>query len=867
MAFEQYPALLVTKLYVPHLRSGHIGRDDLLKSLDDGGERKLVLIAAAAGFGKTSLVADWCNQRAIKAAWFSLDEGDNDPVRFLSYMIAAVQVCYPQVGGELLAALQSPQPPPIDHALATFINQLAQVLERLRLVLDDYHVIENQAIHQIIAFLLEHLPRQLTVVVLTRTDPPLALARLRARNELLEMRAAHLRFSTAEIEDFLNQKMAFNLPPEALTALDVRTEGWIAGLQLAAIAMQSLMGDKAAFIESFTGSHRFILDYLIEEVLSQQPEAVRQFLLHSSVLQRLNGALCSAVTGAADGQGMLEHLERNNLFLIPLDQSRYWYRYHHLFADLLKARLLAEQPDILNELRIRAARWHEANGLPDEAIVYTLAAGDFEYAAALITGAGVGATRRGEVATLLEWYRQFPPDLVGQNPQLCLQFGMAFALNGRWNEAEILLQQVEQYETRPDEALLLAYLVATYRQDAARLRAIAGEAAAKPNPDRVTKLVLGLIVGLSGDLRYACELLAESQAASERVGDYSLALTGLFHQCRYQVFAGNLREAYALCQEALERIRQIGDAALPMASFAHTSLGRILIEWNDLAQAETHLLQAIQLGELSGFVTGIVSSATLMLAEVKQAQGEREKATQLAAESIAKAERNDPPAEVIWLKVYQARVWLSQGDYASAGQWMREAVEQQAVSLFYPPSIEKVTRARVWLGQRKYDEAVTVLTRLLAEPRNLLTVEALSVLALARAGQGDHVHALVALEQALSAAETEKRIRIFLDLGTPMAKLLARFCEAHPEQKFAHRLLAEFPAEGEVSVSVEALSERELAILRLIAAGHSNDEIAKALVLAVSTVKWYINELYSKLHVKTRSQAIARAHELKLLSH
>ncbi|MBZ0282179.1 MAG: LuxR C-terminal-related transcriptional regulator, partial [Anaerolineae bacterium] len=858
MAFESYPALLVTKLYVPQARSAHVSRGELLAVLDTRSECKLVLIAAAAGFGKTSLVADWCNQRAEKAAWFSLDEGDNDPIRFLSYVVAAIQTCYPDVGGELLAALQSPQPPPTAHALATLVNQLARTPNRLLLVLDDYHVIENRAVHEALSFLLDHLPPQKTIIMLTRADPSLPLARLRARGELLELRADRLRFSAQEIADFLNHKMGFNLPPEALQALDTRTEGWIAGLQLAAVAMQSLSEAKQAFIDSFTGSHRFILDYLIEEVLSQQPENVRHFLLQTSVLHRLNGSLCSAVTGAADGQAMLEHLERNNLFLIPLDQARYWYRYHHLFADLLRARLLAENPDSVAELQSQAARWHEANGLPEEAILYALDASDFEYAASLMTGSGAGVTRRGEVTTLLDWYRKFPPDFVAGNPQLCLQFGLAFALNGQWHEAETLLSYVEQREadSRPDDALLLAYLVATYRQDAARLRAIAAEAAAAPTPDRVTKMVLGLIVGLSGDLRHACQLMAEAQESSERAGDYSLALTALFHQCRYQVFLGNLHEAYGLCQEALARIQQIGDAALPMASFAHTSLGRIHIEWNELDRAEQHLSQAIQLGELSGFVTGMVSSATMMLAEVKQAWGDSHEAADLARKAMAAAERNDPPTEVIWLKTYQARLWLRQGDMKAAGQWMREVqTQQQSVSLFYPAPVTPITQARFLFMQRKTDEVIALLMRLLNAPRHLLTVEGLALLALARAAQGDHVHAWLTLEQALVAAETENRVRAFLDLGAPMAKLLGRYCEVHPEQKYAQKILANFPAGASEAVSVESLSERELEILRLIAGGHSNEEIAQRLVLAVSTVKWYINELYGKLHVKTRGQA------------
>jgi LuxR family transcriptional regulator, maltose regulon positive regulatory protein len=863
--FEDYPSLLVTKLYIPRLRSSHISRATLLAALDAGLEHKLILIAAAAGFGKTTLLSDWSNQRTEEVAWLSLDEGDNDPARFLSYLVAAIQTRRPQIGHELLAALQSAQPPAIENALHVLINQLATVPDRLILVLDDYHVIENPAIHSALAFLLDHLPPQMTIILLTRTDPALPLARLRAQNDLLELRAATLRFSTEDTERFLNQAMHLDLSQEMLRALDTRTEGWIAGLQLAAIAMQT--SDKQGFVQSFTGSHRFVLDYLMEEVLAQQPEGIRRFLLQTSVLSRLNGALCGTVTGEADGQATLEYLERNNLFLIPLDESRYWYRYHHLFADLLQARLQAEYPDVLKELRQRAARWHEENGFPEEAVVYALEADNFDYAAYLMLGPAAGVTRRGEVTTLLDWYRTFPPDFVSSHPRLSLQFGMAFALNGRWNEAETLLSYVEQQDiaSRPEESLLLAYLVASYRQDAGRLTAIAQAASARVQPNPVTKMVLALVVSLGGDLHTTCQLLAEAQESAEREGDMSLALTALFHQCRFQVFIGNLHHAYELSQTALSHIHDVGNAALPMATFAHVSLGRTFIEWNDTEKASQHLLRAIQLSETSGFVTGTISSATMMLAEVKQARGDSEGANETAQQAISLAQRYDPPAEVEWLKTYRARLWLAQGNIQAAGLWMKNAQSHNLpVSMFYPTTIQNITSARVLLAQRKPKEAIAILTS--AEPHNLLSVEALGALALARQAQGDNVHSMLTLEQALTLAEAENRVRALLDLGYPIAKLLARFCETHPQHDYARTLLAAFPASSESNPPIEPLSERELEVLRLIVAGYSNEEIANALTLAMSTVKWYVNVLYSKLHVKTRSQAIARVHELKLLA-
>lgn len=867
-----YPSLLVTKLYIPRLRSAHVSRAALLTTLDSNLDRKLILIAAAAGFGKTSLIAEWSARHAEHVGWLSLDDGDNDPSRFLAYLIAAIQTRRPHLGHELLAALQSPQPPPIEHVLHALINQLAGSAAPLILVLDDYHVVINQAVHAAVSFLLDHVPPAITLVILTRSDPPLALARLRAKNDLLELRAAQLRFTIDDVDQFLNTTMHLNLPANAIQALEQRTEGWIVGLQLAGIAMQSHRGDQQTFVREFTGSHHFVLDYLLSEVLSQQPEPIRHFLLYTSILHRLNNSLCAAVTLQSDSAATLDYLERNNLFLIPLDQARYWYRYHHLFADLLQARLQADSPDLIPQLHLRAAHWHEQNGHAEEAITYALAASDFDYAAHLITGPAISVTRRGEVVTLLDWYKTFPPAFVAQQPNLCLQFGMAFALNGRWSEAETLLNYIDQ-EARahpdallPGSAYLLAFLVASYRQDLDKLAALMETLSTSAQQDRVAKLTLGLLWSVYGNLREACRLMAEAQIESEHAGDALLAMTALLHQCLHNVFLGNLQQGYALCQEVLSRIHDLG-IMLPMSNLAYAALGRIYIEWNELTQAADHLTQAVQTSERTGFVTGMMSSATMMLAEVKQAQSDAEGAQRAADEALRYAERFDPVIEVQWLKTYQARLWVTQGNFTAAGEWLRMVRDQPpVVSIFYPNNVQPVTQARVLLAQRKTDEAIALLTTLAAEPQGLFTVEVLTLLAMARQAQGDMTHALLMLEQALALGEPEDRIRVFLEQGTAMAKLLARFCESHPANAFAHRLLALFPALSTTIQGVDPLSEREIEVLRLIVAGLSNEEIAHELVLALSTVKWYINTLYGKLHVKTRSQAIARAHEMRLLN-
>lgn len=866
---DMFPALLVTKLKLPRVRAGRVARPALLAQLDAGSERRLMLVTAGAGFGKTTLAAEWCSPRAVQVAWVSLDEGDNDPARFFSYIIAAMQTQHPHIGRELLTALQSQQPPTPDSAVSILINQLSALPERLFLVLDDYHVIENAILHSALAFLLDHCPPYLTLLLLTRAEPPLPLAKWRVKNELIEIRADGLRFSPEEAAYFLQETMQLTLSAPDIQALEQRTEGWIAGLQLAAIALQSHHSDAETFIRNFTGSHRFVLDYLIEEVLARQPDDVRRFLLQTSFLHRLNGALCDAVTGDSHGAAMLTMLEKNNVFLIPMDATRNWYRYHHLFADLLEARLYAEYSERLNALRQRAAHWHAENKLPEDAIGYALAAQDFAFAAQLITGAAVGVTQRGEAATLLNWYRAFPPEFMATQPRLNLYFMLAFALNGRWDEALTLLAQVEAHQQGQtefdDEARWMAAYIALVRQDNARLH----EMMDGINPDApiepAAKLLVAVLFSVQGDMQRANQWMAEVQAACERAGNDSLALTALFHQCRFNVFMGRLRDA---CELAHQALRRLGDNVTPMATIAHTTLGRVYIEWGDFDRAEVHLKLALHIADLTGFVTGILSSATLMLAEVEQGRGNAAEANHLIQRAIAHAEHSDPTADVLWLKVYEARVALLQGNIAGAGDILREVQPklENKTSLFYPPVILWVTQARVWLWQRKHEEAVAMLTRIITDlPENLLMVEVWAVLALARMAHGDSVHAFLALEQALRLAQAEHRQRVFVELGAPMAKLLARFVEAQPDHAFAQTLLKQLPASDDDPGTPDPLSEREIEILRLIVAGHSNDEIASTLMLALSTVKWYINRLYGKLHVHTRSQAIARAHALRLV--
>ncbi len=874
-----YPSLLVTKITVPGVRPSQVERPQLLSLLDRGLAGKLILVAAAAGFGKTTLVASWCITSPAQVGWVSLDEGDNDPVRFLSYLITAVQQSHPDFGLDLLAALQAPQPPSLENSLYTLVSQLAGLNDPLILCLDDYHVIDNTAVQESLAFLLEQLPPQITIVLLSRSDPALPLARLRARNELVELRAADLRFSEAESVEFLNQTMGLDLAVSDIQTLERQTEGWIAGLQLAAVALQSLTIRREEFIKTFSGSHRFVLDYLMEEVLENQPAEVRDFLLKTSILHRLSTSLCDAVTDKkGHSKPMLDYLEQHNLFLVPLDHERHWYRYHHLFGDLLQARLFSKVDEDVLQLKRRAAEWHEANHLPEEAVGYAFEAEDYDYAVELIMGPARLVFQRGEVSRLLGWVKQLPGVYLENNPYLCLQFGLAFALNGRWPEAERLLGQVEaanSEEIETADLIMLAFLVASHQQDMAALQAIVEKTAKIPQPNPLTKTVLALIHFLVGDSEGASDLLGQAQMEAELEEDWATAFNALLQHCRLQVYRGMLHEAHHLCQLALERAQYIERGAIAQVSLAYSVLGRIYIEWDEPRKAADYLNNAIDSSQKSGFLTGMLSSSTIMVAEVYDALGRQNEMEETAETALARAARHDPPAEVEWLKTYQARLWLNQGNLSAAVQWLEtlEKLMQERplpVSIFYPNQIRDVTKARILLAQRKRDEAISILTTLTAKPPTLLTVEAFALLGLARQANRDSVNAHLALEQALTMAESEKRIRLFLNLGRPMFHLLESFhhqlSQSHQLRPFVEQLLKRFPNELGDTAQIDPLSDRELEVLTLIVAGQSNQEIADNLFLALSTVKWYINTIYAKLRVKSRSQAIAKTHQLNILS-
>jgi len=921
--------ILATKLYIPPLRPHVVIRSRLLERLNEGLHRKLTLIAAPAGFGKTTLVSAWVAGCDRQVAWLSLEEGENDPTLFLTYLVAALQTIAPTIGEGVLGVLQSPQPPPTEAILTALLNEITTLPGHFVLVLDDYHVIDAQAVDMAFTYLVEHLPPQMHLVIATREDPQLPLARLRARSHLTELRAADLRFTASEASAFLSQVMGLSLSAEDIAALEDHTEGWIAGLQLAALSMQGHQ-DVSGFIRAFAGDHRYIVDYLVAEVLQRQPEPVRSFLLQTSILDRLNGPLCDAVTGQEEGNARLEALERGNFFVVPLDDKRHWYRYHHLFAEVLSAHLMAEQPDQVATLHRRASAWYEQHGSVADAIRHALAAEDFGRAADLVELAVPAMRRNRQEATVLGWLKALPDELVRARPVLSVHYAGTLLLNGELEGVLARLRDAEQWlDTKTDMGELalassaemvvvdeeefrgLPGSIAIYR--AAIALALGDVADTMKYARRVLDLVpeddhlrrgsaagfLGLAYWTRGDLEAAHRSYAECMARVQRAGHISDAIGCSIALADIRISQGRLREAMSTYERGLQLATEQSALLLRGAADMHVGMSELHLERDDLDAATQHLLRSKELGELAGLRQNRYRWRVAM-ARIRKAEGDLAGALDLLQE----AERlyvSDFFPYVHPVAASVSRVWVAQGRVGEAFDWARELGLSVSDDLSYLREFEHITLARVLLARSKSDrtehsmlEAMELLERLLqaAEEgeRTGSIIEILMLQALAHQMQGDISAALVPLERALMLAEPEGYVRIFVDEGPPMAVLLAKLHE-HSQKRpraalmnvplaYIERLLAllrgERVQEGISPAAPSApalaqplldpLTERELEVLRLIAAGLSNRDIAARLVLALSTVKSYVNTIYGKLQVESRTQAVARARALHLLS-
>jgi LuxR family transcriptional regulator, maltose regulon positive regulatory protein len=915
-------SLLATKLYIPPARPNVVLRSRLTKRLNEGLQRKLTLIAAPAGFGKTSLASAWIADCARPAAWLSLDEADNDPPRFLLYLVAALQTIAPAIGAGVVGLLQSPQPPPIEALLPTLLNEIATLPQPAILVLDDYHLLESRPIDQALAFLVEHLPPQLHLAIATREDPPLPLARLRARAQLTELRATDLRFTPAEAAAFLTEVMGLSLSEEDIAALEERTEGWIAGLQLAALSMQGHQ-DVPNFIRAFAGDHRYILDYLVEEVLQRQPERVRSFLLQTSILDRLHGPLCDAVAGQEEGGARLEALDRGNFFVVPLDDRRQWYRYHHLFAEVLQAHVRAEQPNLLPLLHRRASAWYEQHGSSADAIRHAMAAKDFGRAADLIELAVPALRNSRQEAAVLSWLRALPDELVHRRPVLSVAYAWSLLAVGELDGVEERLRSAERWlDTTADRRELasspaaemvvvdevqfrhLPGTIAVYR--AAQALALGNVADTVTNARRALNLVpendhlqrgaamalLGLAAWTSGNLEAAHRSYADGMARMQRAGIIAQAIGCVIALADIRIAQGRLREAMRTYEQGLQLATAQGHLILRGTTDMYVGMSELLCEQNDLPTATKHLLRSQQLGEHMGLPQNPYRWRVAM-ARIKQAQGDLEGALQLLEEAERRYVGDFFP-NVRPVAALVARMWVAQGRLGDALGWARVQGLSAHDQLSYLHEFEHITLARVLLAQYKSNRAETsildaigLLHRLLeaaeAGERTGRVIEVLMLQALAHQLEDDIPAALVPLKSALTLAEREGYVRLFVDEGPPIAHLLREAAARNIMPDYTVTLLAAFPrTEGQElgtesleparsvfsaqsSAIVEPLSQRELDVLRLLKTELSGPEIARELVIGLSTVRTYTKSIYSKLNVTNRRAAVKRAAELGLI--
>lgn len=901
---EQKDPLLSTKLFVPPLRANHVSRSRLFDCLNAGLDKALILVSAPAGYGKSTLVSSWLRRIEAPSAWISLDEGDNDPIRFLQYFFLALQKIFPTLQPDLLAAFQAGQPSAFESLLNLIINELAGLSTSFVLVLDDFHAIHAQPVLDMVSYLLQHVPPQMHLALLTRTDPPFPLTYLRARNQLVDIRADHLRFTQDEISHFLNVVIGLDLSAEEISAIEARTEGWIASLQLAAITMQGI-DDTHRFVTAFTGSHYYIMDYLTEEVLKRQPERVQLFLLQSSILGRMCGPLCEAVVdpGAFEqtgGQAILEDLERMNLFLIPLDNERRWYRYHHLFSEVLNRRLEHLDPDMPAELNWRASQWYERSNLIPEAIQHSLAAGNRDHATALIEQNGVLLLIRGEVTTLLKWIEAVEP-YARARPWIYIFKAWAYALTGNLDQVDGMLNTAEELISTLDPTDEVSTMKGTIAAARAHQANIQGKALLAANfarqaleylPDvdlvsrslrTVATSLLGDATSMSGDLEVARQDYLESARISQTAGDIHLTIVINSNLANIMVEQGSLRQAAEIYSETLRLATQTDGQQAIIAGRVYVELCQVYFEWNRLKEASQFVQQSLSLckrwGNLDLLAVGYVMLARL---ELVRRYSEKVQEAMLAAEHIAN-NYDLAPRYGKWVKSNLARWWITEGNFERALDFAQQCGVNSSIALSpqilseveitYPQEPGYIIFLRLLVAQGEYDRALALSQRLfgVAEPARRIgrMIEVLALQALAFQGKKDMARAVEALEKAFALAQPEGFVRVFLDEGEPMAKLLFLAKSRRKGQGYASRLLYEL---GEVSkrepapaqLLVKPLTSREIELLKLIEAGYTNQEIADTLVISMPTVKRHISNIYTKLGATSRTQAVALGKELEL---
>jgi LuxR family maltose regulon positive regulatory protein len=886
-------SLLHTKFYLPPERPELVIRSQLLRQLDQGSQQKLVLISAPAGFGKTTLLSTWLTRVNQPYAWLSLDKGDNDPARFWLYVATALQKVVPAIGRDLLPLLSTISPG--EALLTILLNMLTEARQRIILLLDDYHLITDQAIHTDLSFFLEHLPANTHLVIASRTDPPLPLTRLRSQGQLTELRVQDLRFSHAEVISFLHDVMRLPLSQDEITALDAHTEGWVAGLQLAAISMQG-QANFSEFIAAFTGSHRYILDYLTNEVLLRQPEHIRDFLLQTSILERFSAPLCNALTNQTDGQEMLEQLERINLFLIPLDEHRQWYRYHHLFAEFLQERLLHTHPELLPQLHLRASLWHEQQQLLLEAITHALQAQEMTRALQLIEDSALNVMKNGETTSFLHWLQALPEEKIRPRLRLRLFHAGALIATGQLDQAEMSLQGIakelevrkqtlETEEQQADHAQLYAEFAAarstlaafridipatiSWSQEA--LRYLSGEEAFIRS---IAASGLASAYLMSGDLKAAYETYTTAITASLTTHNLHAALASIGALGFIQVAQGHLHQALETHEQAVRMSISETGRLFPVVSMSYAGLSEIWYEWNDLDKALYYAQEGITLGKRWGY-SGMLAQCSCSLAIIQNLFGKSSEALATMQQLEQLIPNNAISTVSRLIQAYRAAIYLYTGHYDQALQWANTCSLSPQDSMHYPRDREYLILTQILFADGQYTQVRRFLERLIAvtevDGRISALISALIQLALLDQAEASTTLALVALTRAIQLAAPEGFLRIFLDKGRLLCPLLRQLASRANSPVYTLTLLQAFGETVEVHAhakggkSSDTLSEREICILNCLSAGKSNQEIAEIFVIAVSTVKTHLSNIYVKLGVHSRTQALVRAREIGLL--
>lgn len=915
---------LRTKLVVPPPRQNIVPRKRLINRLNAGLQPgvKMILVAAPAGFGKTTLVSSWAQVAELPIAWLSLDEGDNELNRFWRYMLAALETAQPDIGDLSQSILSASVPPPLDAILTVLINRLAEIDRMLLLVLDDYHSISNGQIHESLNQFIDRLPHLVRLVVLSRSDPGLLLARRRARGELVEIRAADLRFTADEINQLLNEALKLGLSREDIAALDSRIEGWIAGLQLTAISLQ-VASDRHAYIQALHGDDRYIADYLIEEVLERQPVDFQEFLLSTSVLSQMCASLCNTLTGRSDSQAVLNALEKANLFLSPLDNRREWFRYHPLFASLLRHRLVELRGKQVEASLLRsAAQWYAAHKMPVQAVEILLSSGDLEFAVGLIEQQLQELFMQSELSTLHTWLLALPDHLLRKSPRLCIAFAWASHASGHpqdcrrclqiiyqasgMSSEEFLLQKPEQVDIPPllESALIESAAIearlATDEFDFERTLRMGREVLPYLRQERdhipqafnlpshlrsPTVFTLGLVAYLRGETQQALQAFEEAALDGQRLGNMHIIALALGHLGEVQHLCGELHQAESTYRRSLQIAAEHKNRPSAFFGIAYAGLGALAYERNELEEAASYLLESLDMGQLWKSWE-VLLPAGVSLAKLHSAR--RDEVAALAAlQQVEQLTQSITPLAVPLLDALRAVIWARQGRLADAIHWAQRVPQQPSDGLWLIHEMLRMAAARVFYLGRQTEHALSILESIIqparASGRTSRLLEALALQALAYQDLGNAEQALTSLEQALSLGSRSGHLRTFTDEGDAMYHVLAasRSRLATDHRGYIDRILATFPAElpelappdspeavewlTPEAASIEPLSERELQVLALIAEGFSNQEIAERLYLSTNTLKAHTQNIYTKLDVHSRVQAVNKARQVGLL--